>query len=67
MTVTVARSRRGPHRGPRAPTLTAFENVMIACDRIVRMRDGLVRQPSVATPPVEPRMVERRELVGSPG
>ena len=35
-----------------------------ACDRIVRMRDGLIREPAPVAPPVEPRMVERRELVG---
>ena len=36
-----------------------------ACDRIVRMRDGLIREPGVATPPVEPALVERRDLVGA--
>ena len=36
-----------------------------ACDRIVRMRDGLIRELAPLSPPVEPAMVERRELVGA--
>ena len=30
-----------------------------ACDRIVRMRDGLVRAPAAVASPVEPAMIER--------
>ena len=30
-----------------------------ACDRIVRMRDGVIRLPAPPAPPVEPAMVER--------
>jgi putative ABC transport system ATP-binding protein len=36
-----------------------------ACDRIVRMRDGLIRVPAPVVPPIEPRMVERPVLVGA--
>ena len=42
-----------------------------ACDRIVRMRDGMIRQPAPVAPPIEPGMVERptpvdaRPLIGS--
>ncbi len=36
-----------------------------ACDRVVRMRDGVIRPPAPVAPPVEPAMVERRVLVGA--
>ena len=36
-----------------------------ACDRIVRMRDGKIREPAPVAPPVEPRMVEPKTLVGA--
>ncbi len=36
-----------------------------ACDRIVRMRDGLIREPAPVAPPAEPAMIERRDLVGA--
>jgi ABC-type lipoprotein export system ATPase subunit len=36
-----------------------------ACDRVIRMRDGLIREPTQAVPPVEPRMVDRRDLVAA--
>ncbi len=45
--------------------VTHDQEVGEACDRIVRMRDGLVREPARPAAPVEPRMVERREPVGA--
>ena len=52
-------------RGQSFILVTHDAEVGEACDRIVRMRDGLVREAAVVVPPVEPRMVERRDLVGA--
>jgi putative ABC transport system ATP-binding protein len=52
-------------RGQTFILVTHDAEVGEACDRIIRMRDGLVREPALVVPPVEPRMVERRDLVGA--
>ena len=45
--------------------MTHDNEVGEACDRIVRMRDGLIREPAMAVAPIEPRMVDRRDLVAA--
>ena len=52
-------------RGQTFILVTHDAEVGAACDRIVTMRDGLVRETAGTLPPVEPRMVERRDLVGA--
>ena len=63
--------RSNRERGQTFILVTHDNEVGEACDRIVRMRDGLIRPPAPVVPPVEPAMVERRvpiepgSLVGS--
>ena len=52
-------------RGQTFILVTHDAEVGAACDRIVRMRDGMIREPAPVAPPVEPRMVERKTLVGA--
>ena len=47
-------------RGQSFILVTHDTDVGAACDRIVRMRDGVIRPPVPTAPPVEPAMVERR-------
>ncbi len=63
--------RSNQDRGQTFILVTHDSEVGAACDRIVRMRDGMIRPPAPVAAPVEPAMVERpspvepRSLVGA--